>query len=108
MRRNVRFQQSTDKPKISEVTTKHIARDPYVAEYAKKRAKGVCQLCGQPAPFQRLDGEPYLESHHIEWLSNGGADSIDNTVALCPNCHRRMHVLNDPVDIEILKKIVKG
>jgi len=69
-------------------------RDPYVAEYAKRKANGICQLCGKEAPFNSKKGEPYLETHHIIWLSNGGADSIDNTVALCPNCHRKMHVLN--------------
>lgn len=69
-------------------------RDPYVAEYTKRRANGVCQLCGQPAPFKTKNGEPYLEVHHIIWLSEGGVDTIDNTVALCPNCHRKVHVLN--------------
>ncbi|WP_296863638.1 HNH endonuclease [Thermosyntropha sp.] len=37
--------------------------------------------------MSNLTGEP-----HIEWLSRGGTDTIDNTVALCPNCHRKMHV----------------
>ncbi|MSR17052.1 MAG: HNH endonuclease, partial [Methylococcaceae bacterium] len=48
------------------------------------------------------EGEPYLESHHIEWLANGGADSIENTTALCPNCHRKMHSLNSPSDRDYL------
>jgi 5-methylcytosine-specific restriction protein A len=26
-------------------------------------------------------------------LAGGGSDSIDNTVALCPNCHRKVHVI---------------
>ncbi|MBP1920282.1 HNH endonuclease [Youngiibacter multivorans] len=69
-------------------------RDAYVAEYAKRKANGVCQLCGHKAPFSTSAGVPYLECHHIEWISNGGSDTIENTVALCPNCHRKMHVLN--------------
>lgn len=80
-------------------------RDPYIAEYARRRANGICQLCGVPAPFNRSDGSPYLESHHIEWLSEGGADSVDNTVALCPNCHRKMHIVADPEDAEWLKRV---
>ena len=75
-------------------------RDPYIAEYAKRRANGICQLCQKPAPFMDREGKPYLESHHIVWLSKGGADSIENTVALCPNCHTRMHVLNSAADID--------
>ena len=85
-----------------------MVRDPFIAEYAKRRAKGICQLCGQEAPFQDKDGNPYLESHHIVWLANGGADSIDNTVALCPNCHCKMHVVNDASDVAILQKKVKN
>jgi 5-methylcytosine-specific restriction protein A len=87
-------------------TTKRFDRDPHVAEYAKRRAKGRCELCRSPAPFNNGNGEPYLETHHIVWLANGGDDTIANTVALCPNCHRRMHVLNLPADQAKLKSLL--
>ncbi|ESP88045.1 HNH endonuclease [Candidatus Halobonum tyrrellensis] len=29
--------------------------------------------------------------HHLHRRSDGGADDPDNVVALCPNCHRRVH-----------------
>lgn len=90
----------------SMLQTKVYHRDPAIAAYVKKRANGHCQLCGSSAPFIDQNGEPYLECHHIEWLSKGGIDSIDNCVALCPNCHRRMHLLNAEADIERLKKCV--
>ncbi len=77
-----------------ETVSKTYIRDPYIARYARLRANGKCQLCGQQAPFLDRYGDPYLESHHIIWLSKGGADSIENTVGLCPNCHRKMHVLD--------------
>lgn len=86
------------------VVSKEFERDPAVSAYAKHRARGICQLCQQPAPFQNTLGEPYLETHHIEWLAKGGTDTVENTVALCPNCHRRMHVLNDAADIARLKQ----
>lgn len=89
-----------------EVTIAQFYRSPYVAEYAKRRAKGHCQLCGSPAPFNNADGEPYLESHHIEWLSQGGADTIYNTVALCPNCHRKMHIVQAPEDVKLLQSLI--
>lgn len=69
-------------------------RNVYVAELTKRRAGGTCQLCNRQAPFHNNKNEPYLEIHHIKWLSKGGADSIDNSVALCPNCHKKMHILN--------------
>jgi 5-methylcytosine-specific restriction protein A len=87
-----------------EVISAVYERDQLVSEYAKRRANGICQLCNQPAPFRNLDGEPYLESHHIDWLSKDGLDVIENTVALCPNCHKKMHVLNVPADVVALKK----
>jgi 5-methylcytosine-specific restriction endonuclease McrA len=34
--------------------------------------------------------------------TEGGEDSIENAVALCPNCHRKMHVLNLTPDIKKL------
>jgi 5-methylcytosine-specific restriction protein A len=78
-------------------------RSPWVAEHAKRLAKGVCQLCEQPAPFKNRANEPFLETHHIIWLAKGGEDTIANTVALCPNCHRKMHVQNDKKDIQKLQ-----
>ncbi len=85
-----------------QVSSKVYLRDPNVAEYAKRRAEGKCQLCEQKAPFMTRDGKPYLECHHITWLSAGGSDTIENTVALCPNCHRKMHALNLSKDRELL------
>lgn len=81
-------------------------RDPFVAEYAKRQADGRCQLCGQEAPFKSRDGKPYLECHHIEWVSAGGSDTIENTVALCPNCYRKMHALNLNSDRELLLQVI--
>ena len=69
-------------------------RNPYVVEYTNRRADGISQLCGDPAPFIKKNGEPFLEVHHINWLTKGGEDTIENTVALCPNCHRKMHSLD--------------
>ena len=98
----------SDKPSsIIEVKTKTYNRSQYIAQYAKNRAKGYCQLCGCKAPFKDKYGQPYLESHHLKWLSKGGKDSIYNVVALCPNCHRKMHVVNDIDDLEYLLDKIK-
>ncbi|NJL71269.1 MAG: HNH endonuclease [Candidatus Competibacteraceae bacterium] len=62
-----------------------IIRSEYITEYAKRMANGICQDCGQPAPFvSKTDNEPFLEVHHILPLSKGGKDSIENVTALCP------------------------
>ena len=84
--------QATGATKKHSSKTVYYERDPEISAFAKRRAQGICDLCDSKAPFEDGNGRPYLESHHIVWLSNGGADEIDNVVALCPNCHRKMHV----------------
>lgn len=82
-------------------------RDPSISAYAKLRANGICDLCGNDAPFKDSVGRPYLEAHHIKWLSKGGADEIDNIVALCPNCHRKIHVIGSNKDEDLLVSRIK-
>jgi 5-methylcytosine-specific restriction protein A len=84
-------------PGTRTAVTSAYVRDTAVAEYAKRLANGTCDLCEEPAPFHNGD-EPYLECHHVVWLAKGGEDSIANTVAICPNCHRKMHLLNRKAD----------
>ena len=96
------------RPKSSTTVSVVYARNQYVAELAKRRARGKCELCRQPAPFTNASDEPYLESHHVVWLSRGGPDSLENTVALCPNCHRKMHIVNDAKDIKKLKRCAEA
>ena len=80
-------------------------RDPYAVELCLRRAGGYCELCSQQAPFKKKSGAPYLECHHIKWLAKGGPDIPENTVALCPNCHRKMHSRNDKKDQDYLFSI---
>lgn len=100
------IQHSSYETKRYETSSGSYVRNKYVSDYAKRRAKGICQLCGKPAPFVDRNGEPYLETHHVKWLGDGGVDSIDNTVALCPNCHRKMHSLNLPEDVDTLLRVI--
>ncbi|MCW3989821.1 MAG: HNH endonuclease [Candidatus Bathyarchaeota archaeon] len=97
------IRESTDTQKRPVLSNQYV-RDPVVSELAKRRANGKCQLCKQDAPFLNRAGEPYLETHHIDWLSRNGLDNLENTVALCPNCHRKMHILDRPIDKDTLKR----
>ena len=85
------------------IITRH--RSVLVAKIVKLTANGFCQLCGNSAPFISSTGEPYLETHHIKPLSDGGEDSPQNAVAVCPNCHRKLHNLKLKEDIELLERI---
>ena len=92
------------KPASYPAPARAASRDAYVAEFARRRANGHCQLCSQPAPFQNKTSEPYLELHHIRSLGQGGRDTVSNCVALCPNCHKKMHILNLREDRKKLKQ----
>ena len=94
-------QSSAPAPVYTAVATMR-KRNPYLAEMAKRRARGVCQLCGNSLDFHDSAGRPYLEAHHIVPLAKDGADAITNMTALCPNCHRKMHIVGDQADIEKL------
>lgn len=72
-------------------TIKQYSRNPYVIKLALQRANGNCECCNEPAPFLRMDGSPYLETHHLIPLSQKGSDDISNVIALCPNCHKKLH-----------------
>lgn len=99
-----RANKSPDKPGSRTTTTTTYQRDANVVNYTLKRANGICELCEQPAPFKKKNGSPYLEVHHVVQLSKGGDDTIENAVALCPNCHRKMHSLGLKSDINKLTR----
>ena len=74
---------------VSETTS--YARDPRIVAWILEESKGICECCDKPAPFNKTDGDFYLEVHHLKRLADKGSDTITNAVALCPNCHREMH-----------------
>lgn len=67
------------------------ARSQVVKAYVLRRAAGICELTGEPAPFLTRDREPYLEVHHIRRLSDGGLDHPVNCAAISPTAHREIH-----------------
>lgn len=34
---------------------------------------------------------PLLHAHHIDYVENGGANTEENLIAFCPNCHTMVH-----------------
>ena len=80
-------------------------RSEKIREYARLRSNGVCELCENQAPFRDKFNRPFLEIHHIIFLSQGGQDSVENVAALCPNCHRKIHNLN--LDSDVAKLLEK-
>lgn len=83
--------QGVETPQSRYVIANSHERDLQVREWVLQHATERCESCKAPAPFITTAGEPFLEIHHLKGLAEGGSDTIRNTVALCPNCHREMH-----------------
>lgn len=47
-----------------------------------ERSYGMCEVCGD---------EPAVHAHHKLRRSQGGGNSLDNLLAVCPSCHRMIH-----------------
>lgn len=90
--RITRLAKAPRQPERSYSVTLVFKRNPDVVAEVLERANGNCERCQAPAPFTRAsDGTPYLEVHHKIKLASGGEDTVENAIALCPNCHRREH-----------------
>lgn len=90
--RRQRLATANKKPAQVAVVTKAFVRNPDVVAEVLLRAGGVCESCNKVGPFiGKAQGTPFLEVHHKVRLADGGDDSVENAVALCPNCHREKH-----------------
>jgi hypothetical protein len=50
----------------------------------KKQKIAHCEYCGNKT-------KEILQIHHIEAISSGGNNDLDNLIILCPNCHKSAH-----------------
>lgn len=93
------------KPEKAEHSTTVFQRNPHVKAWVLNQANGVCEYCRSNAPFTTKNGKPYLEVHHLLPLADGGSDSVTNTIAVCPNCHRGFHLSNE--GSAMVEKVIK-
>lgn len=64
-------------------------RNRQLVKELQEKYQGKCQVCLWSPTVKYLE---YLcQGHHIQWLSRGGIDSLDNLVLLCPNHHIAIH-----------------
>jgi 5-methylcytosine-specific restriction protein A len=96
--RRKRLAAAPRKPEEIQVRSRSFNRNADVIVEVLLRADGVCESCRSSAPFiRKKDDTPYLEVHHKKNLADGGDDTTDNAIAVCPNCHREMHFGKDQV-----------
>lgn len=93
-----------DSPKAKETIRKVWARNTK----AVKRLKalyGKCQITGTKYVFQKVDGAPYVEGHHLIHLGRGGSDASHNLVIISAHIHRMLHYAKvSKVDLSKIKK----
>lgn len=90
-RKNLSKPQGNRRPTATASAITQYKRVTAVKSWVLQQAQGKCESCDQPAPFNGSDGEPFLEVHHVRQLADNGSDTVENAVALCPNCHREAH-----------------
>jgi len=93
--RKFAYEAANDLIEASKTTAVYRKRSAEVKGYVLARAQGLCEGCNSKAPFINKEGKPYLETHHIYSLADGGPDDPRWVIALCPNCHRKSHHSND-------------
>ena len=83
-------------PEVKTRVSRYIERGPVGA--AVKRSNGFkCQICDElgldPIGFYKVNGEPYVEAHHVMpvFRKEVGSLSVSNVMTVCPNHHRQLH-----------------
>jgi len=74
-----------------------VYRDAYQVELIKKLRNYKCQFCG--TSIIKKCGGLYVEACHIKPKAQGGNESLNNILILCPNCHKTFD-LGDRKEIE--------
>jgi predicted restriction endonuclease len=86
-------------PEVKEAISRRIERGP-VAEKVKEATGHRCQVCLAlglaPIAFLKKDGQPYVEAHHVTFVSRlePGTLGPSNIITVCPNHHRQLHYGN--------------
>ena len=103
------YPDGTEHPYKFEVRRTEIHRDAKVQEWLLNTADGICESCDAKAPFEKDDGSPYLEIHHLKMLADDGSDKVTNAIAVCPNCHAQLHhgVNKDKLLEKIYSKVTR-
>jgi hypothetical protein len=87
-------------PEVKLRISKFIERGTITTE-VKKIAGYKCLICEEldemNYSFSKINGERYVETHHVEPVSLGGSLGISNLITVCANHHRQLHFGNAEV-----------
>jgi 5-methylcytosine-specific restriction protein A len=77
-----------------------ITRNSQLAHQLHELYEGKCQICLWN-PKDKY-GYTLCHGHHIQWLSRGGEDVLENMALVCPNHHAAIHRCDAPLDYKDL------
>lgn len=75
-----------DKSEKIKIKGKTYKRHNYLMVQIKKYRDYKCQFCS--TTIRKAKGGYYIEACHIKQKAEGGKDSLNNILILCPNCHK--------------------
>jgi len=93
-----------NKGKVNVNITKGYHRNSVLTNLVKIRDNYTCRICNEMG-FEKENGGYYVETHHIKSFEEGGTDTADNMVAICPNCHAKLTYGSSNIKEEIMKNI---
>lgn len=108
---------STREPEFLTSTTGCVVKkNPLVSMKAVAASGFKCAYDPTHRTFMRSSGLPYMEGHHLIPCTAGNAerywkrfgrniDCVENIVALCPTCHRRIHFGSEVERAGIIEKL---
>ncbi|WP_425476475.1 HNH endonuclease [Arenimonas donghaensis] len=92
---------------------RRLERDPSIVRQIKKSLGDSCECCGIRMEDRYGEiGSGYIEAHHLiplSKLAEGESRPVaaGDFAALCPNCHRMIHRLEDVSNIEQLRQLLR-
>lgn len=95
---------------ISPGSTKY-KTNPRIAKTALQIADFKCEINkGDHITFLSKNGRQFMEAHHLIPMHAQkdfgiNLDRVENIVCICPNCHSAIHLGNDSVRLDYLKKL---
>lgn len=93
-----RILQLREEPGSYFVNAERFQRNPLLADGLKSYYEYKCQICGQD--FRPRYDVSVADTHHIQYLGEGGRDLSTNIIVLCPNHHRVIHATDAHFDRE--------
>lgn len=81
-----------------------------IAKTALNISNYKCLFDEQHHTFKSKLGTEYMEAHHLVPMAAQGdfeinIDRVENIVSLCPRCHSAIHLGEDSIRLELLKKL---